>query len=548
MSYEKTTLYRIGSLRHSNAQMYDLDQFKWSNEDINVLGVTIAHEDIVRKNYDPILAKAKKVLEGWYNRGLSLIGKVQVVNTLVASLFVYKMMALPIVPVGVVKNMENLIRDFLWKGKKAKISLKILQLPVDQGGLKLVDLKAKDKALKATWPQILTGEEDYAKMVYKIMRCSALGHDIWRCSIDPRDVGSLGIKNQFWQDLLVSWSSYNYYVDRRIENQLLWYNSRIKVRNRSIFWRDAYQKGLVYVYQLFEQGDFKTDEKIYLEYGLTSLRYNSLKTSIPMEWKIFCKENPAQSILPLVPHNFDRCICGNIRNLSQKVYTYLLDDAMIIHYKFIKWRQELGEEYEDTLTDFAKRHKDIYRVTNIAKYRSFQYRLLQRGIITNIQLYTWGIAPSDQCSFCKKERETVIHLLVECEKVKSLWESVKEYIGQRFPGVKVVLTPTNILMNTICQDNKAHVVNFLCLLVKQFVYRQRCMSKEIHLPMLLQHIKQTESIERYVAKKNGKESKHYSKWCIREEPGERVVFGDMEQHIGEYTVEYIYNIGEQFGE
>ena len=49
VSYEKTTVYRIGSLRHSNAQMYNLDELAWSNEDINVLGVTIAHEDIVGK-------------------------------------------------------------------------------------------------------------------------------------------------------------------------------------------------------------------------------------------------------------------------------------------------------------------------------------------------------------------------------------------------------------------------------------------------------------------------------------------------------------------
>ena len=51
ISYEKTTLYRIGSLRHTNAQMYDITQVSWSNKDINVLGVTISHEDILSKNY-----------------------------------------------------------------------------------------------------------------------------------------------------------------------------------------------------------------------------------------------------------------------------------------------------------------------------------------------------------------------------------------------------------------------------------------------------------------------------------------------------------------
>ena len=119
VSYDKTTLYRIGSLRHSDAAMYDMNQFSWSNKDINVLGITIAHEDLVHKNYAGIANKSKNILNSWQNRGLSLIGKVQVVNTLVASQFVYKMMVLPQIPKQVVKNMENVIREFLWSGGKS---------------------------------------------------------------------------------------------------------------------------------------------------------------------------------------------------------------------------------------------------------------------------------------------------------------------------------------------------------------------------------------------------------------------------------------------
>ena len=126
VSYEKTTLYRIGSLRFSSAKLYCIDQFRWSNEDINVLGVTITHEDLVDKNYNDIVSKIRKILQSWVNRGLSLIGKVQVVNTLVASLFVYKMMVLPSIPEKVIKNVDNQIRDFLWDHKKSKIAYSVL--------------------------------------------------------------------------------------------------------------------------------------------------------------------------------------------------------------------------------------------------------------------------------------------------------------------------------------------------------------------------------------------------------------------------------------
>ena len=122
VSYDKTTMYRIGSLRHSNATLYAMDEFVWSKEDIKVLGITISHEDILQKNYSNIGEKVSKILKSWTNRGLSFMGKVQIINTLVASLFVYKMMVLPSIPNNVVKNINNWIRDFIWNGGKIKNS------------------------------------------------------------------------------------------------------------------------------------------------------------------------------------------------------------------------------------------------------------------------------------------------------------------------------------------------------------------------------------------------------------------------------------------
>ena len=209
VSYEKTTLYRIGSLRHSDACLYNMKQFAWSNKDINVLGVTIAHEDILMKNYNGIIEKARKVLQAWHNRSLTLMGKVQVVNTLVASLFVYKMSVLPRIPQVVVKTMDNMIRDFLWAGKKAKIAYKILQNPKKEGGLNLVNLGLKDKSLKAAWPQILETEKEFSIMVYRIMRVPDLEQDIWRCSLERKDVQGMKFSNCFWGDVLADWSDFN---------------------------------------------------------------------------------------------------------------------------------------------------------------------------------------------------------------------------------------------------------------------------------------------------------------------------------------------------
>ena len=512
LSYEKTTMYRIGSLRHSNAQLYDMNQVTWSKEDINVLGVTIAHEDLVDKNYSDIIQKTRSICNSWCHRGLSLIGKVEVINTLVASLFVYKMMVLPTIPDKVVKNIENTIRDFIWGGKKAKIALKILQNPKDQGGINLVDLKKKDTALKATWPTILKQEKDYAILAYKSMKCQGLKDNIWRCNLHPQDVAKLQIKNPFWEDVLRSWCEYNYYNNFRIENQVIWYNSRIRIQNKQFYWKDIHSKGLLYVHQLYSGMEMKSPEAVMQEFGLSQLRYNSLRSALPKEWKDFFTTTPVATMFPLPPHNYDICLLGMGRSTSNKVYQFLRDDAMLIHNKYMKWRIELGENFCEGLCDFASKHKDIYKLTNVPKYRSFQYRLLQRGLVTNVHMYKWGMIDTQLCSFCNTETESMLHLFVTCTQVQNLWQHLQEFLQERFNIIYITLEPENIILNQIVKK-KTSVANFICLITKQFIYRQRCMKGELHFPILKSIIRSVENTEKYIAIKQEKLNLHEKKWA-----------------------------------
>ena len=508
VSYEKTTLYRIGSLRHSDAELYGMSHYVWSNQDIKVLGVTIAHQDLVSKNYEDTLTKVKSTLNRWYNRNLSLFGKIQVVNTLIASLFVYKMMVLPCIPKVVVSRADNMIREYIWGGKKAKIAFGILQNPKCEGGLNLVNLRNKDMALKATWPKILAGEKEYARMVYSLMRVPALGQNIWRCNIAPEDVMELGIKVTFWEDVLFSWAKYNYYQEKVVENQIIWCNSMIKVGKKIIRWGDVMAKGLLYVFQLFEEGKFKSSQAVWEDFGLTQLRFNSLKAAIPKQWKEFFMNTPRSIFLPIRPCVLDYSLF--VSNFSQKVYRSLSDDILLVHHKYLKWRQELGPQYQDGLVDFGRSHRDIFKVTNVAKYRSFHYRLIQRALVTNVLLFKWGLAQSSDCYFCNQYVETIIHLFWECPTIQDMWQEMRVFLEQYFK-VELNLTATNVIFNQVV-ERRMHVVNFIVLVIKQYVYKQRCLKLSICVPELIQNIKRVENIEKFIAVKNGKIDVHKRKW------------------------------------
>ena len=510
VSYDKTTLYRIGSLRHSNAQLYNIDQFNWSNEDITVLGITISHDDLVEKNYQDLVAKTRETLNSWQNRNLTLIGKVQVVNTLVASLFVYRMMVLPTIPRYLVKKIDNMIREFLWNGKKAKIAYTILQNPKDQGGLNLVNLTKKDAALKATWPQILYTEKEYAVLAYNLLRVSSLQEDIWRCTILSSDARKMKVKNSFWQDVLEGWSQYNFLQNPRTENQILWYNSYIRVNDKPFFWADVYSKGLRYVYQLFEEKQFISQEKAFTEFGLTNMRLNSIKSAIPREWKIFFCTYERATFFPLPPHNYDICL-NTPKGFSRTVYHSLQEDVILVHNKYVKWIKDLGPDFCEDICHYGKLHQQINQLTNITKYRSFQYRILQRGIVTNIQLSRWNVITSELCTFCGEQRETILHLFCHCPIVFRLWSELREYIWQEYNTREIEITPTTIILNRI-HKSRNHAINFICLVTKQYIYKTRCLQQEINFKALRSQIKSVETLEKYIAVKNMRLRVHEKKW------------------------------------
>ena len=187
------------------------------------------------------------------------------------------------------------------------------------------------------------------------------------------------------------------------------------------------------------------------------------------------------------------------------------DDAIRIHGKYIKWRQELGTEYDDTLTDFRNEHISLYKVTNVPKYRSFQYRLMQRSLVTNMDLERWNMVESNLCTFCAQTEETVLHLMWYCSQVQELWQEIFKYISNRYKGEILAVRVTNIIFNSIVQK-KCHAINFICLITKQYIYRQKCQKNMLQPVELIRQIKNLESIEKYIAVKNNRLSTHRKKW------------------------------------
>ena len=93
------------------------------------------------------LEKLESKLNSWKPRSLSFVGKALIVNVLGASKLWFLAKVLPL-PKWVVSRYNKLVYPFVWGSKIETVSRKSLTPPFTKGGLALVDLITKCKALK----------------------------------------------------------------------------------------------------------------------------------------------------------------------------------------------------------------------------------------------------------------------------------------------------------------------------------------------------------------------------------------------------------------
>ena len=156
VNYEKTEALWIGSLRLQKRRIEINKNILWSFCKVYALWVcfsTIKEESAVL-NFQGKKEKISKIIliENWEVRRLTLLGKITVIKSLLASQLVYILSPLP-TPSGYLKEINSLLYKFLWNGKCDKIKRAHMINDYTKGGLKMLDIQSFNNAIKAKWIQ-----------------------------------------------------------------------------------------------------------------------------------------------------------------------------------------------------------------------------------------------------------------------------------------------------------------------------------------------------------------------------------------------------------
>ena len=360
--------------------------------------------------------------------------KILIINTLVCSLFVYLMQVERDPPDCILKEFDSIVHAFLWRDKKAKIKMSQIQAPRKFSRLKLTNLKLKNASIKIAW---IFQNSPFAKVQLEAIPPPLhIGTYFWDCVLDVTDLNiyleNRDDLNPFWKDVIRQWFQFTWDpLYKGHVHTIIWYNSFIKIDGKIVNFIKAINKGLIFLRDLINKcGKFTKYETICNRFPgpLTWLEYLQLTAAIPKAWLNLDSQPSAK--------NFDN-LCSKPHVVSYVYNELIANWNRDAENAFHRFNKEIDIQWEEYVQGFS----NLYLVTNITKYRDFQYRLLLNVIHANNKLFYWKITDSKKCDYCEEAIQTPAHMLYLCPKICTIWHGLEKYVKEYFD------LPPNVIEN-----------------------------------------------------------------------------------------------------
>lgn len=339
---DKSCIKRMGPI-HESTLLLNSQGIPWTNQSIKILGIQITNPQTIEKdNIQPVIGKMSMTkFNSWKSRDLDLVGKVTVINALVMSLLVYKLAVLPLLSSYLITQINQMWSRFLWNGKRPKIAWSILTSPKLHGGLGLADLVKRDASLKIQWVQRAYQDSTIAVLADYLLK-NSIGLLIWECNLQSKHISMLFPKCGFWFDVLKTWCEFNYNSMVNFDSvldQIIWFNSKILVRNKPIFNLQMFCAGIVRVSDLVhEDYTFLSVLEFTSKFpGINYIEYMGIVQAFPIEWRRWfrARSGPDYGVDAYQPRFLLIEAHKSIVNISYRV---LHRNMYLLESKRVKWQ------------------------------------------------------------------------------------------------------------------------------------------------------------------------------------------------------------------
>ena len=119
-------------------------------EPMRILGAWVGNNVDQATVWSPVIDKIRNNLAHWDKSHPTIFGKRLIVQMIVGGMSQYLTMA-QAMPKQVEEILEKIIHAFIWEDSRPSVSLDTLCLPIGQGGIKLLNLSSRNKAIEIMW-------------------------------------------------------------------------------------------------------------------------------------------------------------------------------------------------------------------------------------------------------------------------------------------------------------------------------------------------------------------------------------------------------------
>ncbi|GJY34922.1 putative RNA-directed DNA polymerase [Tanacetum coccineum] len=393
-------LFVYGDTHSVRTIMDALDEFKLilpfeeGRLPVKYLGVPLVSSRLVFRDCKELIEKVEGRINDWKNKSLSIAGRLQLVQSVIASMHVYWALVF-ILPSRILLEIEQLMRGFLWcqgglSRGKAKVSWEVVCLPKDEGGLGIRRLDLFNKALMTThiWKLLSVKESLWVKWIYKY---KIRDRNFWK-------LPCRGNMTWGWRNILQCRPFIREFFKYKIgngNNVSLWYDNWCSISPLASIMATRYmnRNGLntsSKVSDVFQNGNVVWPQDLVARYPLLGsvVGLNSVSSINTMEWR---------------------------------------DNVGVVKPFLVNAVWQALRPREDKIT-----WVDVVWFPNCIPRHAFNlWLIIKRKLKTQDLLRSWDVSGNlaTNCPLCDSISDSHAHLFFDCVFSKQVWNLVKDWVG-----------------------------------------------------------------------------------------------------------------------
>uniref|UniRef100_A0A3B3HSL8 Reverse transcriptase domain-containing protein n=1 Tax=Oryzias latipes TaxID=8090 RepID=A0A3B3HSL8_ORYLA len=475
INFEKSEALPLGNFG-DHTTLVDFP-FKWSLSGFIYLGIRVSTsiKDLYKQNFTTTVKSVKNDLNRWFDLPLSCMGRISLIKMNALPRLLYPMQMLPLrINRLAILDIQRSISRFIWYGKRPRLKMRTLQLPLNKGG------QALPNFLYYNWAR-------HARVVYgwlkHFLNPEEPHVDAWSCaphsllsllSINLNELPGEVANNLILKNTLKIWRNITKQASQQGSSLAL----KPLIHNKAFppgwgvsSFNDWHSKGLKFVGDLFDGGNIASFSQIQIKYGipryqffgfLQARHFAESLCSLPLNQPI---KNPIESFLLDLTSS-----AINKKFISLFYRKVILCDNFEDSRSKGLWENDLGIDLDDGR--WYKAFESVNKLSLCNRLRENQYRILHRLQCTPYLLHKINPQVPKICIKCKKRTGTYYHCFWLCPLISKFWRNVAKEL-------------TSILLKTIKLDPALFLLNIsskklpvtaaeLILLKKLLLLARRC--------------------------------------------------------------------------